>query len=214
MDADDFERVFGVRKGVKQDMELIKELRRLTGWTIEEMAEHLGVSDKTVSYWGRGKASMRKDARARLESLLADLRRKHGANKLTRPPKGREEPQKVGKQETRAKPNSNSLPLKGREKVGTPPREFERLPKPNRAGGIYNYKDSAPSPSPSEPHATRYGDKPGAYCARCTYRDTPFVGGRGEYEPANNVDFASMPRSTTGNGGRFSYWKRPAPVYM
>ena len=43
-------------KGVADGVELVKELRRLTDWTLEEAGEHLSVSHKTVSQWSRGKS--------------------------------------------------------------------------------------------------------------------------------------------------------------
>jgi uracil-DNA glycosylase family 4 len=173
LDADEFERLFKVKKGIKQEMELIKELRRLTDWTLQEVGEHLGVSHKTVSQWARGKSGMRKDARLRLESLLRDLRAKSRSGS-GQPTKGTEGTL------TRQK-GTDPIQAKGTEKVRTPPIEFEKLPRANRERHIYNYnnKNTVSLPHDEPPPTARYKDKPGPLCSRCTYKDSRFVGGAG-----------------------------------
>jgi uracil-DNA glycosylase family 4 len=168
LDAGDFEKIFGMTKSIMNDMELIKELRRLTNWTLEEVAEHFGVTHGAVSQWARGKNAMRKDKREQLKQLIEDTKRKHGIG-----PKASVPPPKA----------SDEFKQKASEKHQTPPIESEKLPKANRAGHIYNYKDNnkgtAHSIKDKQPPTTGYKGKPGVHCSKCTYRDQAFVGGVG-----------------------------------
>ncbi|MFC1905421.1 helix-turn-helix domain-containing protein [Chloroflexota bacterium] len=82
LDTDVYERIYGQKKGVREDMELMKELRRLMGDpSMEELAPAFGVHQTTISQWFRGKNAMRWRNRETMESLLAEHRRRRGVTK-------------------------------------------------------------------------------------------------------------------------------------
>lgn len=159
-DAETVKEIWGESRRARLGKAGLKRLKRLSGLAWDGVADLVGVNRKTIYRWLSGDSEMRGEKAELISRLVAEY--------------------ECQRNDTGGVPQ---MSRSGASYSPTTPAEYGGMPK-RRGPRIYkelnNMLSSASLAKPSLSETSPgQGSKPGALCAKCPLRSSPYVGGRG-----------------------------------